>query len=553
VHASDQQERSRPGPLGPHEVPLRDLPPREQNVPAMLERQARAFGDRPLLRIGDVSRSYAQVRDAAALTAGRLRAAGIEKGDRVAMMCHNRVELWDLVVGCMWLGAITVPLNVSTRGDALRHALENSGARVLAIELDLVAALGAFGRPAQLERLWMLDGHPAEIAPGHEAVALPVAGEPMPLRPDIGPGDPAAILYTSGTTGPSKGVICPAAQFYWWARTLAQVIGIRAGDVLYNCLPLYHANALVAPMQALLAGAGCVIGPRFSASRFWVEAADADATVTYLLGALSNRLLAQPTRDSDRAHEVRKLFAPGTAAPVWEPFRERFGVEEIIEGYGSTETNHCIGRAPGHPTSRPGRMGWVLDEHFEAAIVDADDTPVADGTPGELVFRARQPFSMSQGYWGMPEVTVHAFRNLWFHTGDTAARDPDGCFRFVDRSKDSIRRLGENISSWEVEEAIGTHPAVSQAAVFGIRSVEVDEEVMAVVVLREGQAFDPVALTRHLETRLAYFAIPRYLERATALEYTTNGKVRKSDLRRRGVTDATWDRVSSGYALERRV
>jgi len=529
------------GPLRPEDVPLHDLPLAEQNLPAMLERQARAFGDKPLMRIGDLTRTYAEARDAAALAGGLLESVGIRKSDRVAAMCRNRIELWDLFAGCAWIGAIAVPLNIALRGEQLRHALANSGARTLVIEPDLLAALDAFPCPDTLEQLWLLDELPAHLPASYSAVDMPTGGEPLALRA-VAPGETAAILYTSGTTGPSKGVVCPAAQLYWWARTLTQVIGIRPTDVLYNCLPLYHTNALMTPIEALLAGASCVIGERFSSSGFWIEAGEAGGTITYLLGALSNRLLGQPERPTDRSHAVRKLFAPGTAASVWQPFCDRFGVEEIIEGYGSTETNHCVGRAPGYPVSQPGRMGWVLSDYFEAQIVDGNDAPVADGEPGELVFRSRYPFSMSQGYWGMPEATADAFRNLWLHTGDSAVRDGDGCYRFVDRRKDSMRRMGENISSWEVEEAIASHPSVAQVAVFGIPSEAVDEEVMAVVVLGDGEKFDPAGIVEHLQSRLAYFAIPRYFEAVAELEYTTNGKIRKSGLRSRGVTDATWDR-----------
>jgi crotonobetaine/carnitine-CoA ligase len=510
----------------------------------MLHHRALALGDRELMCVGGVSRTYSEARDAAAGCAGALAAAGIRPGDRVAAMCRNRIELWDLFAGCAWLGAISVPLNVALRGEQLRHALTNSGARVLMVEPKHLPAVDAIVPPSTLECLWLLDDPAPAGAHVREAVPMPSGGEPLALGA-VGPGDPASILYTSGTTGPSKGVICPHGQLYWWGRTLTQVIGIRPDDVLYNCLPLYHANALMTPIEALVAGASCVIGERFSASRFWVEAGDAGATVTYLLGALSNRLLGQPERPTDRTHGVRKLFAPGTAAAVWRPFCERFGVEEIVEGFGSTETNHCIGRAPGHPESHPGRMGWPLIDYFDVQIVDHDDAPVPDGTPGELVIRGRHPFSLSLGYWGMPDATIAAFRNLWWHTGDRAVRDADGGYRFVDRRKDSIRRMGENISTWEVEEAIGSHPSVAQVAVFGVPSPEVDEEVMAVVLMRDGAPFEPQTLVEHLETRIAYFAIPRYFEAVRELEYTTNGKIRKTTLRERGVTAATWDRRSS--------
>jgi crotonobetaine/carnitine-CoA ligase len=289
-------------------------------------------------------------------------------------------------------------------------------------------------------------------------------------------------------------------------------------------------------------GATAVLGERFSASRFWASAAEADATISYLLGALANRLLAQPPGPADRAHRVRAILAPGMPAPLWEPFRERFGVGEIVECYGMIETNHVIGRTREHPYSKPGAMGYVFDDYFEARVVDEDDVERPPGVPGELVMRSKHPFSFSTGYWGMPERTAEALRNLWFHSGDRAVRDADGCFRFVDRDKDSMRRLGENISSWEVEQAILEHGAVAEVAVFPVRSEATDEEVMAAIVLRDGRELDAPELVAFLEPRLASFAIPRYVDVVAGLPHTENGKVQKAELRERGVTPSTWDR-----------
>jgi crotonobetaine/carnitine-CoA ligase len=532
------------------EEELLSTPISEQNIPAMLERQARRYGAKPLFRLGRTEWSYAETRDAAARSAGVLRAAGIGVGDRVATMCGNRVELFELFLGCAWLGAIAVPLNTALRGAQLTHALVNSGARALVMESSLVEVLGLIDPPPELEVVWVLDGLPEDVPAGYRFELPPGEGEPLPLRA-VPPGETVAIMYTSGTTGPSKGVMCPAAQWFWYAGTLCEAIGTREEDVLYNCLPLFHINALLAPIEALFAGATCEIGERFSASRYWENAGRADATVIFLLGALPNMLLAQPPRQSDREHRVKTLFAPGTAAPVWQPFMERFGVEEIVEGYGSTETNHCLGRAPGHRESRPGLMGWPFERYFEAKVVDEHDVEVQAGAAGELVLRNRFPFSFATGYWGMPEKTAEANRNLWFHTGDQAIRDEHGCFRFVDRLKDSMRRLGENISAWEVEEALVSHEHVAEAAVFPVASEETDQEVMAAIVLQGCDELDPVALVQHLEPRLAHFAIPRYIEFVESLPHTDNGKVQKAALRERGVTPTTWDRVAAGYQIRR--
>jgi carnitine-CoA ligase len=189
-------------------------------------------------------------------------------------------------------------------------------------------------------------------------------------------------------------------------------------------LPLFHTNALTAFVQALMSGATFVLGPRFSASRFWTDAAAAGATVTYLLGAMVNILCGREPAEPDRAHRIRVALAPATPATLHHAFRQRFGVT-LVEGYGSTETNMVIG-APAHQ-QRPGYMGRVLGG-FDALVVDEHDQPVPDGTPGELVARHREPFAFATGYFGMPDKTVEAWRNLWFHTGDRVVREADGWF-----------------------------------------------------------------------------------------------------------------------------
>jgi crotonobetaine/carnitine-CoA ligase len=531
--------QARAGVGGANRSPLRGIPPAERTIPALLERQATAHPDRPLLSVteGGVERSYAQVRDAAALSAGTLTAAGVEAGDRVAAICHNRVELLDLVLGCAWLGAVAVPINTAARGPQLEHVLRNSGARVLAVDSELVDMLTPLTRPDGLEQVWALDGIPDAGPAGWPLREPPPPGRAAPAA-EVAPGDTAAILYTSGTTGPSKGVCCPQAQFYWWGVEVGEMLELGPDDVLYTNLPLFHTNALNAFMQALVAGGRYVLGPRFSASAFWRRLAETDATVTYLLGAMVTILWRHPPSADDRAHSVRVALAPASPANLVEPFKERFGIQ-LVEGYGSTETNCPIGVTAAR--QRPGYMGTLRDG-YEARVADPEDAPVPDGQPGELLLRAREPFAFATGYFEMPEATVAAWRNLWFHTGDRVVREPDGWFRFLDRTKDAIRRRGENISSFEVEQVLSQHRGVSQVAVFGVPSELGEEEVMAAVVPQPETALDPAELLGFCEPLLAYFAIPRYVELVDELPLTENGKVRKAALRERGVGARTYDR-----------
>jgi carnitine-CoA ligase len=535
-----------PASATPGTAPLRGLPLSEQTLPALLERQAVERGDRTFIHAPGGVRTYRQVRDAAAGWAGMLRARGIRAGDRVAAICGNRFELIDLILGCAWMGAIAVPLNTALRGPQISHALTNSGARLLMIEASRGPVLAGIEPPPTLEEVWSLDGVPAPHLRHYRCSPAPEPGEPAEPA-EVSPGDTMAIIYTSGTTGASKGVCCPHAQFYWWGIINSEVLSIGERDVLFTCLPLFHTNALNSLFQAMVAGATYAVEPRFSASRFWAQARAHDASVIYLLGAMVNILLAQPSVPGERAHRVRIALSPATPANLYEPFRERFGVL-LLDGYGSTETNHVIG-VPGDG-ARPGYLGRVVDE-FDAQVVDEQDAPVPDGTPGELVVRSRRPFSIASGYFAMPEKTVEAWRNLWFHTGDRVVREADGWFRFIDRAKDAIRRRGENISSFEVERVLLEHPSVRAAAVFPVPSELAEDEVMAAVVPEAGTGVDPLDLVRHCEQRLAYFAVPRYIDLVRELPLTENGKVRKVALRERGVTSGTWDREKTGYRLSR--
>lgn len=532
--------------------------PGARTVPAMLQRQAQRYGARTLFVAGAARWSFADALAAAAAAGAALRAAGVGAGDRVALICGNRVEFMQALLGCAWIGAVAVPLNTAARGESLRHMLANCGARLLVAEregLQAVAALGGHAALA-LQRAWCV-GEPPQDAGADAGVPAHLPCEPFPADAQathgsvppaaVRPGDTLAILYTSGTTGPSKGVCCPHAQYHAWAQHTAALLGLGSGETLVTTLPLFHTNALNAFFQALLTGSTLVAEPRFSATTFWSSLVAHRATVTYVLGAMVPILLAREPTPDDRAHGVRIALAPGVPAQFLETFTRRFGLR-LLEGYGSTETNFVIG-AP-IDEQRPGTMGRVR-AGFQARVVDAEDNELPAGVAGELVLRADEPFSFATGYFGMADKTVEAWRNLWFHTGDRVVRDADGYFRFVDRLKDAIRRRGENISSYEVEQVLLSHPAVELAAVFPVKSELAEDEVMAAIVVRAGAQLDPVELMRHCEPRLAYFAVPRYVDVVERLPATESGKVQKFKLRERGVTATTWDRQAAGVVLRR--
>jgi carnitine-CoA ligase len=501
-------------------------------VATLLRDRAADLGDAPFLLADGAAWSFSDAAERASRRAGTLRTAGVEPGDRVVALLPNGSLVIELFLACAWSGAVLVPVNTASRGPQLAHVIGDSEPKLVVADAAFASDLASVASIDDGSTTLWVTGDPfaRHDVPARDSAAAPEIRETRP-------SDPLAILYTSGTTGPPKGVICPHAQFWWWGHNTGEALGITDGDVLFTCLPLFHTNALNTVVQALLHGVKLVIGDRFSASRFWQTLADADASVTYILGAMASILAARDPGPLDREHRVRVALSPSTSPPLWDVFSDRYGIR-IVEGHGMTETNLAVGPRDGE--QRPGWMGRAMPG-FQAKVVDGDDVEVEPGTPGELVVRADEPFAFASGYWRLPEATVASWRNLWFHTGDRVVADGDGWFRFLDRLKDAIRRRGENVSAWEVEQVLTSHPGVVAAAAVPVPSPLGEDDVMAFVVC-EDPAPTPEQLTAWADDRLPYFAVPRYLEYLPDLPLTENGKIRKYVLRERGVSETTWDR-----------
>ncbi|CAH1648579.1 MULTISPECIES: ATP-dependent acyl-CoA ligase [unclassified Chelatococcus] len=531
-------------------MPAEMFAPPERTVPTLLRRQAERFGERLLFSCGDARWSYSDLSDIVARRATILQEAGIAKGDRIALISGNSPELIEIVLACGWLGAVSVPINTASRGFQLQHILGNCAARLLIVEAEFLPALATVDLAAlPIDTIWVIGDPGADTGAlaGCDWRLFPSLGDEATEPAAVTPGDPFIILYTSGTTGPSKGVVCPHGQFFWWGVVTGRQLGVREGDVLMTTLPLFHTNALNCFFQALIHGATQRVERRFSVSGFFEALETHGATVTYLLGAMVPMLLSREPSAVESRHKARVALAPGVPAGLHETFLKRTGIL-LLDGFGTTESNAVIGSTRENLT--PNWLGQVVDG-FEAIVADEDDNPVPDGVPGELLLRAREPFSMASGYFDMPEKTVETWRNLWLHTGDRVVRNADGYFRFIDRMKDAIRRRGENISSYEVEQVLAAHAAVGVAAVFPVSSELAEDEVMAAIVLKEGIKVSPAEIVHFCEGKLSYFAIPRFIEFVEDLPRTENGKVQKFKLRERGRTAATWDRDAAGIVLKR--
>jgi carnitine-CoA ligase len=375
--------------------------------------------------------------------------------------------------------------------------------------------------------------------PGTEVVSLSelyVDGEPG--RAPIGPSSPGVILFSSGTTGPPKGILHTNGGCVRLGQYNAEVMGYGQDDVLWNCFPLFHQNArYTGVIPALDVGAKIVLESRFRASQFWETARAKEVTAFNYLGAVLLMLWNQPGGPGDRDHAITRAFGAGAPKEVWPRFEERFGVT-LTEVYGLTEAPMAtVNRRP----SRRQSCGRSSDL-FEVSVFDEEDRRIAGESVGEIVVRPKIPCAFMLGYDNAPEVTVTAFRNLWFHTGDRGWMSPEGDLYFVDRMKDCIRRRGENISSWEIESVLSRHPGVLESAAYGVPSELSDEEVMVALVAKPEVVLDPAEVHAFCADHLPAYAIPRYIRLVEALPHTPTERVQKYRLREEGVTPDAWRR-----------
>lgn len=515
---------------------------RVATVTAALLEAATTHPDSECVRFVDgPSLTYAELVAEVRAVAGALAAEGVVEGDRVALMAGNRPEFLAVTLATTWLGAVTVPLNTALRGDPLSHMLGLVGPAVLVADADVLAEAGAaIERSGAVTRTWAVPAAGATSPPWAERFeSLRGNGGPSVVdpRPAVD-SDLLAILFTSGTTGPAKGVMWSHRTALAFAENSTWVMGYSGEDVIYTCLPLFHINAMyTAFLPGVLHRAPVVVSPRFSARRYWEEIACSGATVTNMLGAIGALLWKQPVQPAERDHRLRLAMVVPFPVGHDAAFSERFGMA-LTELYGSTDSSIPIG-VP-HGERRPGRCG-VPAPGWEVVVADEHDRPVPDGTPGELLTRPSRPFVGQLGYWRQPDKTWEAHRNAWFHTGDQLVRHDDGWFSFRDRLKDALRVSGENVSAFEVEHVLTGHPAVAEAAVFAVPGEFGEDAVMASVVPESGHDLDPAALVAEIADRLAYFAVPRYVDVVEALPKTSTQKVRKAELREQGVTGSTWD------------
>ena len=532
----------------------------------VLKRRAAEHPDRDYLKFADAPWvSYGEINARANRVANALVARGVAPGESVSVMLPNCEEFIPVWFGILKAGAVMSSINTAYKGDFLSWTINLVEARKLVISdeyldrLDLIKA-----ELPLLEHVIVWDSGKREgpdPALAHEPLsALMSAPDSEPEGIAYSWTDDARIMFTSGTTGRSKGVIKQNAADYFSARGLLEVVSATAGksveslseDTFFSCLPLFHSNAQVlSGYPALVAGGRVAYVERFSSSRFWQQVVDAEATIFNSIGAVSYFIWNIPPSDLDRAHKVHTCFAAPAPRDIYNEFQERFGVK-FIEGYGLTETGMATYMDPTKP-GVPGSMGKA-NPGYEVTIVEpGTDRPLPPDTPGEIVVDMKIPNIVMRAYYGMPEKTAEDFRNLKLHTGDLGRMDADGYFYFMDRVKDYIRRRGENVSSMEVEKQVSDHPGIKEAAAIGVKAGEgaSSEDEIMVVCIPEGDAPDPAELTHWLAERIPYFMVPRYIRFVEVLPKTPTERVQKVKLREEGITPDTFDREAAGITIKR--
>ncbi len=529
----------------------------QDTVIAALDRAVVAHPDRVLLDFGGELHTYAEVDRLSTRLAHSLAALGVKAGQTVLSMLDNNVDAVVSWLAINKLCAVSVPVNTALRGEFLRHQIGDAKAAIVICEADYVERIAqvADGLPEVrliLHRaaLTRRPPCPVRIAPLDEHRGK--VDDLIVTKPN--PWDLACIVYTSGTTGPSKGCMLSYNYMCNLARLQLRAGPATENDVTITPLPLFHMNALcVGILSNIMVGARVAIVQRFSVSNFWPEVERSGATIASILGGMGGLLAQTPDNDAmkrciGQIHTVRGNPFTEESKQIW---RARFGAKQVGgNGYGLTEAS-VITSLPGGEYAAPGSSGKRIPD-FDVRIVDDLDRELPANTPGEIVVRPQRPDIMFMGYWGRPADTMKLMRNMWFHTGDIGKFDDEGFFYFVDRKKDYLRRRGENISSFEMEAAFAAHPEIEEVAVHAVPSDKGEDDVKVTAILKPDSKLQPESLFNWAIDAVPYYALPRYIEFRDSMPKNPQGRVLKYQLRDEGKTPNTWDLEDTDIKVSKR-
>ena len=501
---------------------------------AIVAARAAEQPERRAVQFETVAVTYREWDEWSNQVANALLDTGLTPQSRVAVMLPNQPEFLAAWAGVAKAGLVEVPVNTAYKGDLLAYLLEHAQCQVLIVHAQWVDRVAAVLDELQsLHLVVVVDGPAAELGRIRSITWAEFIGSGSSTACDVevAADDVSAILYTSGTTGPSKGVVLTHAANFYLARNCVELMAYGESRHRLQRLP-----AVPRQRPLLRAAAGHVRRRRVGAllplqrQRFWDTCREQGVTAFNYMGALLMMLFKQPERPDDADNPVRRAYGAPAPVTIYKEFEARFGMQ-LVEVYGSTEGGTITMNTV--DSFRIGSCGRPVP-YFDVEIHDPDDNVLPPDEVGEIVVRPRHPHALFERYHDMPEESLHAFRNLWFHTGDRGTTDEDGYFYYVDRMKDAIRRRGENISSWEVEKVVTSHDSVAEAAAIGVPSELTEEEVLIIVVAKPGFEIDPVSLLDLCQQRLPHYAVPRYVRIADELPKTPSQRIEKYKLRGRG-------------------
>jgi crotonobetaine/carnitine-CoA ligase len=528
---------------------LSRIAPAEVMTHRLLERRAAEEPEAIFYSFLDEVWTLSRFNASANRMARNLQALGITAGTHVAVLMDTSTDYMLLWLALSKLGAVEVPINTAYRGDILRHIFRTSQATVCVIENRFAEIVAEAAGITPFDRVVARGGGTQEPLGGvTDFAALHAPNDESNLELPQRHDDITGVIFTSGTTGPSKGVMLSHHYLTAYGLMYAEINGLKQDDVILNFLPFFHIAAKFLTIATLASGGRMRLQPRLSISTFWDEVRAHGVTNFVGVGGICNMLISRPENPDDTRTTIRTIYAVPDPADIHVELERRFGCR-ITTVFGSTEAGLPLFRGV-DDDYRPTSCGRV-SPYYEVQIMDDDDNPVPIGVTGNIVVRPKQPCLIGSGYIGMPERTIAAWRNLWLHTGDRGHVDEDGWYYFDDRASDSIRRRGENISSFEVEMLVSKHPGVAEAVAVATPSEIGEDEVWVLVIPREGAQLNPVDLLKHCCQTMPYFMVPRFIDILQDVPRTATAKVEKYKIRTAGRSAMTWDREAHGWKVTR--
>ncbi|WP_190815929.1 AMP-binding protein [Saccharopolyspora pogona] len=486
-------------------------------IPELLAAAAAERGEAPYADFAGEPVTLSALAEAVADAQRGLAALGVHRGDRVAVMLPNHLEHVVLVHALVGMRAVWVPVNTRLRGEPLAHVLTDCDPSLLIIDPRYAAELAAL--PRGTTQAWVVE-YGTGIAPWRQGDAV----RSVLPRPDG--DDVVSIMYTSGTTGPAKGVQVTDRMLRAAALGTEAASTPRDGDVFFLWEPLCHIGGAQVLLLPLLRRVRLAFVERFSASAFWSQVVAAGATHIHHLGGILPMLLSRPRTESERRNVVRVSWGGGMTSEAWREAETRFGLR-VRECYGMTEASSI---STANVAGLGGGIGRALP-WFDVEVHDEHGRPVPDGEIGEIVLRPLVDGLVTPGYFRNDEATARSRRGPWWRTGDRG-RFTGGALHFIGRLTDSLRHRGENVSAWEVETIVNTHPAVAESAVVGVPAPEGDEDIKVFVAVTDPATFDPAEFVAWCGQRLARFQVPRYVAVVDDFPKTPSLRIQKSLLSR---------------------